>query len=126
MMKKDVLVQSQPQVHENIGEHIGFEMGARMVKDYYDKFGENQAHFVGRSIIEKILEQPDCVGIRMYKALNAKGEQTYVFVGIDGQGKAILEYTAINDSGSLTKETGIVANKFSPIKPGDGWFEWSF
>lgn len=126
MMKKDVLVSSPSQIRENIGEHIGFEMGAKMVKDYYDQFGENQAHFVGRNIIEKILEQPGCVGIRMYKALNAKGEQTSVFVGVDVQDKAILEYTVINDNGTLTKETGIVANKFMPRKPEDQWFTWSF
>ncbi|HTN07889.1 hypothetical protein [Agriterribacter sp.] len=126
MTKNDVPVQQSQRLHENIGEHIGFELGAKMVKDYYDSFGENKAHFVGRTIIEKILAQPDCIGINMYKALNAKGEQTYVFVGVDRFGKAILEYTAVNDNGTLSKEIGMIANKFSPQKPGDGWFEWSF
>lgn len=125
MTKKDVHVQENQRLHENIGEHIGFEMGAKMVKDYYDSFGENQAHFVGRTAIEKILAQPGCVGINMYKALNAKGEQTYVFVGVDNQGKAILEYTAINDNGSLSKEIGMVINRFLPQDPDEGWFAWS-
>ncbi|HRN55545.1 MAG TPA: hypothetical protein PLL71_03795 [Agriterribacter sp.] len=126
MTKNDVLTQQGQRLHENIGEHIGFELGAKMVKDYYDSFGENKAHFVGRTIIEKILAQPDCIGINMYKALNTKGEQTYVFVGVDKHGKAILEYTAVNDNGSLSTEIGLVVNRFAPPQPGDGWFEWSF
>ena len=126
MTKNDVLVQQSQCLHENIGEHIGFELGAKMVKDYYDSFGENKAHFVGRTIIEKMLAQPDWIGINMYKALNAKAEQTYVFVGVDKRGKAILEYTTVTDNGTLSKEIGRVVNKFSPQKPGEGWFEWSF
>lgn len=125
MTKKDVLVKDDQSLHENIGEDIGFEMGAKMIKDYYDCFGENQAHFVGRNIIEKILSQPDCTGIKMYKALNAKGQPTYVFVGVDKRGKAILEYTVVNDDGTLSKKAGIVANRFLPPKPGEGWFEYT-
>lgn len=125
MTKKNVLVQESDALHVNIGEHIGLEQGAKMVKDYYDTFGENSCHFVGRNIIEKILAQPDCIGIKMYKALNAKGAQTYVFVGVDNNGKAILEYTSVNDGGNLSKEIGLVANKFSPQKPGTGWFEYT-
>lgn len=125
MTRNDLLAQQDQLLHEAVGEHVGFEMGAKMVKDYYDSFGENQAHFVGRNIIEKILAQPDCTGIKIYKALNAKGDQTYVFVGIDKRGKAILEYTVVNDDGTLSKEVGIVANRFLPPKPGEGWFEYA-
>ena len=126
MTKNDVLVQQSQCLHENIGEHIGFELVAKIEKDYYDSFCENKAHFVGRTIIKKMLAQPDCIGINMYKALNAKAEQTYVFVGVDKRGKAILEYTTVTDNGTLSKEIGMVVNKFSPQKPGEGWFEWSF
>lgn len=124
MTQKDVLTQSAaPIVHANVGEHIGYEKGAKMIKDYYDVHGANSCHFVGRNIIEKILAQPDCIGINVYKALNDKGEQTYVFIGVDTNGKAILEYTAINDGGNLAKEIGLITNKFSP-RP--GWWSWSF
>ena len=125
MTKKDVQVLESHRLHENVGEHIGAEMGAKMVKDYYDSFGENQAHFVGRNIIEKILSQPDCTGIKIYKALNAEGEPTYVFVGVDKTGKAILEYAVINGDGTLSKKIGLVVNKFLPPDPGEGWFEYS-
>jgi len=126
MTKNDVLTQQAQGLHANVGEHIGIELGAKMVKDYYDAVGETTCHFVGKTIIEKIIAQPDCIGINMYKALNAKGEQTYVFVGVDSRGKAILDYSSVNDEGNLSKEIGLVANKFSPQQPGEGWFEWSF
>ncbi|MBX3254466.1 MAG: hypothetical protein KF862_10025 [Chitinophagaceae bacterium] len=123
MTKKDVLVQTPQLPHANVGQHIGFEKGAKMIKDFYDLHGENSCHFVGRNILEKLLSQPDCVGINIYKALNDRGAQTYVFIGVDSTGKAILEYTYVNDNGELDKVPGIVANYFSP-RP--GWWSWSF
>lgn len=124
MTKKDIQVLQHQRLHENIGEDVGLEMGAKMVKDYYDRYGENSIHFVGRNILEKMLAQPNCTGINMYKALNSKGEQTYVFVGVDNQGKSILEYSVINDNGTLTKEIGMIANRFLPRDPDEGWFAW--
>lgn len=123
MTKNETLLHNEAVSQINVGEHIGFEKGAKMIKDYYDLKGENSCHFVGKNILEKILNQPECVGINMYKALNDKGVQTYVFIGVDTTGKAILEYTAVNDNGDLTKQNGIVANKFSPRA---GWWSWSF
>ena len=119
--QETLLLQEEITPHATIGKHIGFEKGARMIKDYYDLHGENSCHFVGRNILEKMLSQPDCIGINMYKALNDKGVQTYVFIGVDSTGKAILEYTYVNDNGDLGKQTGIVANQFSP-RP--GWWSW--
>jgi len=123
MTQKDVLVQDTQTLHPSIGEHIGYEKGAKMIKDYYDAYGPSNCHFVGKNILEKLINQPDCIGINVYKALNDKGEQTYVFIGVDSTGKALLEYTAVNDNGDLAKEIGLVTNKFSP-KP--GWWQWSF
>ncbi len=123
MTQKETLVKNPGISLAEIGEHIGFEKGAKMVKDYYDAFGENSCHFVGRNILLKMLEQPDCVGVNMYKALNDQGNPTYVFVGVDSTGKAILEYTAVNDGGNLAKEIGLVTNRFSKK---DGWWSWDF
>ncbi|MFT4017086.1 MAG: hypothetical protein QM668_09005 [Agriterribacter sp.] len=123
MTKNNNLLQETPVSLENIGENIGFEKGAKMVKDYYDLHGETHCHFVGKSILEKLLNQPECVGITIYKALNDKGVDTYVFIGVDSNGKAILDYTAVNYQGDLKKEYGIVANRFSKREQ---WFTWSF
>ena len=44
---------------------------------------QTRAHFFGRNIIEKILDQPGCVGLRIYYALDANNEQHLVIVGAD-------------------------------------------
>lgn len=41
------------------------------------------AHFVGRDLIEQILAQSDCQGLRIYYGLDEKGERELVIVGAD-------------------------------------------
>jgi len=103
-----------------VGEDIGLELGMKMVKDYYDVTGDNLNHFVGKNILIKLLTQPDCVGIRIYKALNEEKKQTYVLVGMDSKGEAILDYPSVNVDGQLSKELGIVADR---IGGNSGWVD---
>ena len=42
-----------------------------------------KAHFFGRDIIQRILDQDSCVGIRCYYALDEKGVQQMIIVGAD-------------------------------------------
>ena len=42
-----------------------------------------KAHFFGRDIIQRILDQDGCVGIRCYYALDEKGVQQMIIVGAD-------------------------------------------
>jgi len=118
MLKSDVKIQNRL-VDESVGEHIGYDLGVKMVKDYYDQHGEGGAQFVGRTILEQILQQPGCIGINIYKALNEKGEKTYVLVGLDKENEPILEITAVNPEGEMNKKEGIVADR----NFGLGWFD---
>lgn len=105
-----VLLQ-KPQV-ETIGRHIGYEAGEEMVKRFYDKHPEQQyGNIVGRNIIEQILAQPNCVGITILPAYNNAGIRQSVLVGIDTQGKAILNFNVVNASGQIVSEEGIVADR---------------
>ncbi|QCR24841.1 hypothetical protein [Pontibacter sp. SGAir0037] len=45
-----------------------------------------KAHMFGREWIEKILQQENCVGIRMYYALDEVGTQQLILVGVDENG----------------------------------------
>lgn len=45
--------------------------------------GSVNAVFFGREKLEAILAQDGCLGIRMYFAINDKGEKTLVLVGAD-------------------------------------------
>jgi len=123
MTEKNVLSPKKA-LNEEIGEDIGFELGMKLVKDYYDVTGDRTSHFIGRNILERLLAQPECIGLRIYKALNEQGNQTYVIIGLDSKGEPILEYPVVGPDGSLSKTPGIVADR----TPGDksttySWFD---
>ena len=118
MLKSNVEIRDQNVINEMVGEHIGYELGVKMVKDYFDKYQEGGAQFIGKNILNQILEQPNCVGINVYKALNEQGKKTYVIVGMDNEANPILNITAVNPNGELNKKEGIVADR----NFGLGWF----
>lgn len=106
------------QLGKTAGQHIGFELGAKMVKDFQDNYpNENIGFYVGSEIIENILAQPGCVGIKMFNAIDENGNKTMVFVGLDETGRHIFEYKTINNQGQLVKKEGIVADRLIIIKP---------
>jgi hypothetical protein len=121
MFKSNVEIHEEKLLTENAGEHIGYDLGLKMVKDHYDAFGEGNAQFVGKNILEQILAQPDCIGINIYKALNEKGEKTYVLVGLDKENQPILNVTAVNTDGTLQNNEGIIADRNVVVK---GWFDF--
>jgi len=120
MLKSNVEILEQKLVDETSGEDIGFELGVKLVKDYYDVTGVGTAQFVGKNIIEKILSQPDCIGINIYNALNERSEKTYVLVGLNKENNPILKITAVNFEGQINHIDAIVADRSKVV---DGWFE---
>jgi hypothetical protein len=107
-----------------VGGEIDKELGCKMVKDFQDSQPEEvKSYFIGREIIERILNQPNCVGIKFYNALNELGQKTLVYVGLDQNEEIIYEITYVSDSGKLEKRPGIVADRVEPADkdPGDGW-----
>jgi hypothetical protein len=121
MFKSNVEILEEKLLTEQAGEHIGYDLGLKMVKDHYDAFGEGNAQFVGKNILEQILTQPDCIGINIFKALNEKGEKTYVLVGLDKENQPILEYQIVNSVGQISKTEGIVADRNVVVK---GWYDF--
>jgi hypothetical protein len=100
-----------------VGEAIDKELAAKMVKDFQDSHPkEITAYYIGRTIIEKILNQPNCVGIRFYNALNEIGEKTLVYIGVDENDELISEISIIDNSGCYRIKEGIVADRVV-IKP---------
>ena len=113
-----------------IGEEVGYELGAQMVKDYQIANPQDvQSYVIGRDIIDQILSQPGCTGIQFFNAYNESGEKTLVYVGLDANGKSILEYTCINTQGFLSIEKGIVADRAvrpSTVLPGLDSDDWGW
>lgn len=115
MMHKELM---RTELTSSVGEHIGFELGAKMVKEFQDAYpNESIGVFVGKDIIESLLAQPGCVGIKMFNALNELGQKTLVFVGLDNAGRHIIEYTTIDRNGQMLKNDGIVADRIIIVRP---------
>ena len=45
--------------------------------------GAVKAHFIGRDLINKMLEQDGCMGLRIYYALDEKGDKQLIIFGAD-------------------------------------------
>lgn len=106
---------------EHVGENIGYDLGVKFVKDYHDTFGEGNTQFVGKNILIELLNQPGCIGISIYNALNEKGEKTVVLVGLDKENNPILNNTVVNSEGEFSIKKGIVADR---TRPQEGWFDF--
>ena len=49
------------------------------------------AHFFGRDILQQILDQPDCMGIRVYYGVNEEGQSELVLAGADADENDMLD-----------------------------------
>lgn len=109
-----------------VGEEISHELGAKMVKDFQDAHPEEvTGNYIGRNILERILSQPGCAGIRFYNAINETGVKTLVYIGVDMNEKIITAYTGVNTSGELINIKGIIADRSSrPDSSDDDWLNW--
>lgn len=95
-----------------VGEDIGHEEGYKMVSAFREAFPEAvPGHFIGRDILEQILNQPGCVGISFRKGLNEAGEEHLVYTGVDVEGNDILHFAVVNPAGELDIKDAIVADR---------------
>lgn len=51
------------------------------------------AHFFGKEILNQLLEQENCVGIRMYYGMK-DGQKELILVGVDSEENDLLELVA--------------------------------
>ena len=109
-MKQIELVQTKNLAE--VGEDIGLSAGKQMVKAFREANPDATAgYYIGRNILNEILAQPGCVGINFRKGLNEINQEHLVYTGVDAEGKDILEFSVVINSGDIVKENGIVADK---------------
>ena len=66
----------------NQDHSISLAAAAAMTKDYRDNNpGALVGGFFGKDALQAILDQPECVGIRYYYALDSNDDPTLVLVG---------------------------------------------
>ena len=95
-----------------VGEDIGLAEGMQLVQNFREANPNAiPGYYIGRNIIDQILNQPGCVGINFRKCLSENNEEHLVYTGVDADGKDILTYSVVNNTGDIVKENGIVADK---------------
>lgn len=95
-----------------VGEDIGLTEGIQLVQNFRTANPDaTPGFYIGRNIIDQILNQPGCVGINFRKCLTNENEEHLVYTGVDADGKDILSYSAVTNTGDLEKYDGIVADK---------------
>ena len=76
--------------------------------------GEREGHFFGFEILNQILAQKGCMGIRAYYAIDEKGQKQLLLVGVDAKGENILPTSMKLNPGTKTQADAIVADASFP------------
>ncbi len=95
-----------------VGENIGLTEGIELVKAFREANPTaTQGYYIGRNVLEQIMAQPGCVGINFRKCLTNMNEEHLVYTGVDADGKDILEFSVVTNTGDLVKQNAIVADR---------------
>lgn len=77
----------------NEGEQISLTQGAELTGRYQTSNPDSvKGIFFGREKIRALLDQPDCMGVRIYLGQDAQGNPSLVLVGADAQENDLLEF----------------------------------
>lgn len=69
------------------GEQISLQEAAALTANYRAQNPDAiKGHFMGKDIINSILAQTGCMGIRTYHGINNDGTKEIVLVGVDANG----------------------------------------
>ena len=95
-----------------VGENIGLTEGIELVNAFKAANPTaTQGYYIGRNILEQIIAQPGCVGINFRKCLTNLNEEHLVYTAVDAEGKDILEFSVVTNTGDIVKQDAIVADK---------------
>jgi hypothetical protein len=99
------------------GDPIPFETAKTWISNYQsgNPIG-TKAHFFGFEILKQILAEPTCVGIRMYYALDDKGQRQIILVGVNADGENLLPQSqSLRDGdGNIVADASYPCPSFCP------------
>lgn len=94
-----------------VGEDIGLQEGIELVNAFREANPDaTPGYYIGRNILDQVLSQPGCVGIRFRKCLS-NNEEHLVYTGVDADGKDILNFSVVTNTGDIENYDGIVADR---------------
>lgn len=109
MLQKALLTKKD---YAAIGEEISHETAKDFIKAFDREFPSELKYFtMGKNILEQVLSQPGCVGMRFYNGINEKGQKTLVYVGIDADGKDLIERSVVKEDGSIEVVAGLTVDR---------------
>lgn len=93
------------EINNTSGEIITLEEAKQYTHSFQKLYpNEKKAFFVGKENLLKILEQPDCLGIRIYNGYNDdENTSNKVLIGVDSNGDDMID--------------GIILEKLVPCPP---------
>jgi hypothetical protein len=95
-----------------VGEDIGLTEGIQLVNAFKEANPDATAgYYIGRNILEQIMAQPGCVGINFRKCLTNLNQEHLVYTAVDADGKDILKYSVVTNTGDIVNKDGIVADR---------------
>ena len=76
----------------NEAEEFPLNMAAQWTANYRKENPDGlKGHLFGSRLILRILGQPDCLGIRIYYALDDVGQQQLILCGVDDKGNDLYD-----------------------------------
>ncbi|RIY06052.1 hypothetical protein D0T11_19630 [Hymenobacter rubripertinctus] len=77
--------------------------------------GGSLAYYLGNQAFKLVQDQPGCVGIRFYNAIDANGDQTIVYVGVDKNGRDMIPRK--DEAGNPVYASGVVGDSAERCPP---------
>ncbi|MEQ1586221.1 MAG: hypothetical protein ABL895_10105 [Cyclobacteriaceae bacterium] len=99
------------------GDAIPLETAQRWTSKYREiNPSATKAHFFGHEILKQILAEKECVGIRMYYALDDDGKRQIVLVGVNSAGENLLpqSLTLDGEDGNIVADASFPCPSFCP------------
>ena len=98
------------------GGPIKLDEAASWTKNYREKHpGETISQFFGKEILERILAQDGCLGIRFYYALDHAGKKHLVITGVVSDGNDQIQEDHYEEAAVVAPAAGAPAHKIYEI-----------
>lgn len=93
-------------IDSKVGDPIDLATAKKWAANYRGTLkntGDRRAHYFGSEIIQQILSQSNCVGIRIYYGIDDLGNKQLMLIGVDSNGNDLLPMAGArtNDEGNV-------------------------
>ena len=106
----------KPVITGREGGPIKLDEAASWTKNYRERHpGETISQFFGKEILERILAQEGCLGIRFYYALNHEGKKHLVITGVVSDGSDQINEDLHEEALTEASAAGAPAHKIYEI-----------